>query len=184
MRHQFTALAATLLLASSIIAPAQSAPAPSAAQTQSSQANGVLSAAATEKLLPPSIFFKGQLATVQSRNSGAVRFPNGATLVATMVDSSGYSSAIRERFQLYLMNETPLRLAGKSLLPGCYGAGFLENGTFIVMDIGSHELLSVKTEADPSLKRPRPLQIIAGSGTGQFRLYNGRTFVTFEQGRE
>ena len=174
----------TVLLLASLVAGSAllQAQTPAASQAQSAQqTTGVLSPAATEKLLPANIFFKGQVASVQARNSGSIRFPDGSVLFAAMVDNSGYSSAVRERFQLYFLTETPVKVSGKSVAPGAYGAGFLEDGTFVLMDVGGHDLLTVHAESDINLKRPRPLQIVSGASQGQFRLYNGRNFVAIER---
>lgn len=141
---------------------------------------GLLQHAEVESLLPPSVFFQGQTATVQLRNAGAVRFPNGAIMFAVKVDTGGYSTSIQERYQDYLVTETTLQLgeatAAKPLPPGAYGIGFIAGG-LLVMDIGGHTLFTVPAQTDPALRRPTPLQVLAqGSG---FRLYSGRTYISF-----
>ena len=149
---------------------------PSAGTTQ--QQIGILSPAATEKLLPAAILFKGQLAPVQSRNSGAIRHPDGSLTVVSLVDSSGYSSGVRERFQLFLYTEVPLQLAPNKVLPsGFYGAGFLADNTMVVLDVASRDVMIVATTADPSMSRPRPLQLRSASASGETRLYLGRSYI-------
>src|ERR1700712_2218151 len=101
-----------------------------------------------EKLLPPSVYFKGQSAPLQLRNAAAARFADGPVLFASLVDTSGYSSSVRERYQFYLVTETPLTIAEHTLPPGAYGAGFLEDGSFVVMDIGGHDVLLSRTQRD------------------------------------
>jgi hypothetical protein len=39
-------------------------------------------------------------------------------------------------------------------------------------------LFSVAATHDTDLKRPTPLQVIANGSAGQFRLYQGRDYVT------
>jgi len=41
-----------------------------------------------------------------------------------MVDSSGYSTGLKEKYQAYLLNEVTLEIAGQTLKPGAYGFGF------------------------------------------------------------
>ncbi len=108
------------------------------------------------------MYFRGQTAPLQLRNAGAVRFPDNAVLFASLVDTSGYSTSVRERYQFYLVTEVPLRVGEKSLPAGAYGAGFLEDGTFVVMDIGGHDLLLSRTTRDENMQRPRPLQLVTG----------------------
>ena len=142
---------------------------------------GLLPQTELEKLLPPSVFFQGQSAPLQLRNAAAVRFPDNAILFASLVDNSGYSTGIRERYQFYLVTETAIEIAGKQLSPGAYGAGFLDDGSFLIMDIGGHDLMTTATAADDTLHRPRPLQLVAGSAQGEFRLYLGRRYAVLRR---
>jgi len=147
---------------------------------QPAPASGVLSSAETQRLMPPSVFFQGQTATVQIRNSFVMRFPNGGLVLAGLVDTGGYSSAIRDRYQFYLLADTPIEMGGKRLAPGAYGCGFLPDG-LLVMDLSGHELLRVATAKDAGLTRPRPLQMRAGKGADEVLLYLGREFVSVRQ---
>ncbi len=156
----------------------QNAPLPVAAGSVNQSGPDLLSSEQVSKLLPPAVFFKGQSAPLQLRNAAAARFADGAVLFASLVDTSGYSSNVRERYQFYLVTETPLAVADKALAAGAYGAGFLEDGTFVVMDIGGHDVLLSRTQKDDTMHRPRPLQLVAGTKAGELRLYLGRSFIT------
>jgi hypothetical protein len=169
------AIALTLAAAAPTSCPAQAAPV-----AESANAPGVLTRPELEQLIPPSVYFQGQSATVQVRNSGGVRFPGGAIAFAVKVDTGGYSTSVQERYQDYLITETALQLgegaAAKTLVPGAYGIGFLAGG-LVVMDLGGHTLFTVPAPADAELRRPSPLQVLA-HGAG-FRLYSGRSYVAF-----
>lgn len=150
-----------------------------AAAPAKATAPALLGPAQTQKLLPPAVYFKGQSATTQIRNSGGVRFADGAYLLAVLVDTSGYSSEVAQKYQAYLITEDPIRIGGKPLPAGIYGVGFVANHQFVVMDVGTHELLTAPSQTDATMKRPRPLQITAASGT--YRLYEGRQYVTVQK---
>ena len=170
-------LALTLVSSGFAFTQTSSSPAaPSAAVQQ--QPVGLLSPDLTEKLLPPSVLYKGQQAPVQSRNSGAIRYPDGALLIVSLVDSSGYSTGVREKYQFFLYTERSLSFNGKSLNPGFYGAGFLANNTLVITDVSGRDLITTPTTTDAALKRPRPLQIFASPDGSNLRLYLGRSFVT------
>lgn len=134
------------------------------------------------KLLPDKVFFRGQSAPTQARNSGGVRYADGFYVLATLVDNSGYSSGIREKYQAYFITEVPLEVGGQSLKPGAYGIGFLDADKFIVMDIGANDLFTTASKKDTDLKHPLPLQVVAGDG-GTYRLYKGRDFVEFHRAK-
>ncbi|MHB8302432.1 MAG: hypothetical protein ACYDC6_06275 [Acidobacteriaceae bacterium] len=130
------------------------------------------------KAMPATVFFHGQSATVQMRNAYGLRFPSGAMMLAALVDSSGYSSGIQQKYQGYLLTETTLTVDGRTLLPGAYGFGFLANDQFLVMNIGAMDVLKVPSKTDAAMTRPRPLAIVAGKQSGSYRLYEGKKFVS------
>ena len=154
--------------------PAEAAPAKEA----------VLKAAdITPKLFPEKVFFRGQTAGTQMRNTGGVRYADGFLVLAGLVDSSGYSTGLREKYQGYLINEVTIEVGGKTLKPGTYGFGFLEGNKFVVMDIGSNDLLEVASTKDSEMKHPVPLQVLATGDAGKYRFYHGRDFVEFHRGK-
>ncbi len=74
----------------------------------------------TPKIFPEHVFFRGQAAPAQLRNTGGVHFADDFYVLAGLVDSSGYSTAIREKYQGYLLNEVTLEIGGQTLKPGAY----------------------------------------------------------------
>lgn len=171
-------VAAAACVAFPITMPAQRTPADVAAQK-----SAILHPADLAKVVPGSVFFRGQSATTQLRNSGGVRFANGYLMFATLVDNSGYSTGIQQKYQAYFITEVPLEIEGHRLAPGAYGAGIV-NGRpglhFVIQDLGAHDLFEAPAKHDAALHRPVPLQVMAGSGAGKYRLYFGRNYVEFE----
>jgi hypothetical protein len=159
-----------------------------AAQQQGSaakaQAPGVLKPQQMNGLMPAEVFFRGQSATVQMRNSGGIRYADGMFTLMALVDTSGYSSGIQQRYQAYLISEVPLQLGdgadARVLVPGAYGVGFIQNDRFVVMDLGAKELLNVGSHHDAELHRPMPLQVL-DTPTGTYRFYEGRSFVALRR---
>jgi hypothetical protein len=141
----------------------------------------VLTAPEAAKLLPDAVFFRGQSAPIQARNSGGVQFGKDAFLLVSLVDTAGYSSSVQQKYQAYLITETAIDVEGHRLEPGAYGCGFLYANTFIVMDIGGHDLFSVGSSRDADLRRPTPLQVLPSPRGAGYRLYIGRDFINFAQ---
>jgi hypothetical protein len=133
------------------------------------------------KLFPERVYFRGQTAPVQLRNTGGVHFADDLYVLVGMVDSSGYSTAIKEKYQAYLLNEVTLEIAGQTLKPGAYGFGFLNGGKFVVMDLGANDVLQAASQRDAEMKRPVPLQVAASATAGSYRLYAGRDYVEFRR---
>jgi hypothetical protein len=151
--------------------------APSAIHAQGSAT--VLTAADAQKLLPSSVFYRGQSATTQLRNSGGVKFADSFYMLATLVDTSGYSTGLAAKYQAYFIVEVPTKVGGKSLPAGVYGAGFVGE-KFVLTDVGAHDVLTVAAGDDAAQKHPMPLQVVADP-SGGFRLYVQRKYVTFSR---
>jgi hypothetical protein len=143
---------------------------------------GVLKAADVgAKLFPDKVYFRGQVGTAQMRNAGGVRYTDGFLVLAALVDTSGYGSGIKEKYQAYLITDVAIEIGGQTLKPGAYGCGFIDNNKFAVMDLGANDLFQVTSTKDAEIKRPIPLQFVAASESGKYRLYHGRDFVEFRR---
>jgi hypothetical protein len=136
----------------------------------------VLKPADMQKLLPAAVYYKGQSAPTQLRNSGGVKFSDGYYLLATLVDNSGYASDVAAKYQAYFVAEVPVKIGGQSLPAGVYGVGFIAADKFVVTDVGGHDVLEVSSQTDQAMKRPMPMQVTTDAAGG-FRLYAGRRYV-------
>ncbi len=156
-------------------APAVRAGGPPAGQDTVLKASDI-----TPKIFPEHVFFRGKVAPAQLRNTGGVHFADDLFVLAGLVDSSGYSTAIKEKYQAYLLSEVTLEIGGKTIKPGAYGFGFV-SGKFILMDLAANNLIEVGGQRDAELKRPVPLQVAASSTGGTYRLYVGRDYIEFRR---
>jgi hypothetical protein len=163
--------AAGMLVAAALVVPAS---------IQAQGSDTVLKPADTQKLLPASVFYRGQSAPAQLRNSGGVKFSDGFFVLATLVDTSGYSTDVQSKYQAYFITEVPIKIGGENLAAGIYGVGFVGD-KFVVTDVGAHDVLTVNSGEDAGLKRPTPLQVLADAAGGGFRLYAGRRYVIFSR---
>jgi hypothetical protein len=152
--------------------------APGSIQAQGSDT--ILKPADIQKLLPASVYYKGQSAPTQLRNSSGVKLADGFFVLATLVDTSGYASDVQAKYQAYFITEVPLKVGGESLPAGIYGVGFVADNKFVVTDVGAHDVLTVNAGEDAGLKRPLPLQVVVDPAGG-FRLYAGRKYVIFSR---
>jgi hypothetical protein len=143
-----------------------------------SGANTVLKPADLEKLFPATVYYVGQSAPTQLRNSGGVKFGDGHYVLASLVDTSGYSTGVAAKYQGYLITEVPIMIEGKHLPAGAYGFGFIDGDRFLVTDLGGADLFSAHSTKDTGMTRPRPLEV-TDDAAGGFRLYSGRSYVRF-----
>lgn len=127
-----------------------------------------------KKVVPTTYFFAGQSAPVQARNSVGLKNAAGKLVLAALVDNSGYSTAIKEKYQGLLITETRLSFDGATLDPGEYGFGFKDD-KFIVMNVASTDVVSIASQNDDQLKRPVPLKLEKDGAA--YRLYAGKKYV-------
>ena len=138
----------------------------------------ILSADELKKATPNEFFFRGRKAPVQLRNAVGFQLADGKMTLAALVDASGYSTAIQQKYQGMLVTETKLDIGGSSLPPGQYGFGFTADGEFVVMDVANNEVLNTASQSDAELKRPVPLKLVE-DGAG-YKLYAGKKWVAIK----
>ena len=135
----------------------------------------VLTGAELTRVVPSGFYFQGLSAPTQMRNAAAARFGTTRHVIAGLVDTSGYSADVREKYVGFLITDSEITLNGEALPAGAYGFGFANEGKITIMDLAGKDLLSVPITNDKSLRRPRPLTMTADAGG--VRLYSGRNYV-------
>ena len=150
-----------------------------AASTWAQQASKhVLSADEVKKATPTEYFYRGQKAPVQVRNAVGFQLADGKMMLASLVDASGYSTAIQQKYQGLLITETKLDIGGSTLGPGQYGFGFAADGKFVVMDVANNDVLSTPYQTDQALQHAVPLKLVE-DGDG-YKLYAGKKWIAIK----
>jgi hypothetical protein len=137
----------------------------------------VLSGDDLKKVVPTSFYFEGQNGPTQMRNAAAARFGEKRYVIVALVDTAGYSSDIRAKYEGFLITDSEISLGGKNVGAGAYGFGVTKAGQFNLFDLGGKTVVSVSAPKDTALSAPQPLSIVKGSDG--MRLYRGRNYVTF-----
>ena len=135
----------------------------------------VLTAKDSARVVPTTFYFEGLSAPTQIRNSSAARFGVKRFVIAGLVDTSGYSTDVRAKYQGFFITDSPITLGGKDLSTGAYGFGFSDDGKFNIFDIGGNAVMSAGTAKDTALRRPRPLMMVKEKDG--LRLYAERSYV-------
>jgi hypothetical protein len=144
--------------------------------SQAQDAPKILPEAQLSRIVPTSFYFEGQSGPTQMRNSAVVMLAPKRNVIAGLVDTSGYSSEVRGRYEGFIITDSSITVSGAELGTGAYGFGFSQDGKMNIFDVGGKQVLSVPAQSDQQLKRPRPLMMMkAADGV---RLYSGRNYVT------
>jgi len=135
----------------------------------------VLAGQELTRVVPPGFYFQGLSAPTQIRNAAAARFGSNRYVVSGLVDTSGYSSDVREKYQGFFITDSPISVGGSAVEVGAYGFGFTNDGKFNLLDLSGKELMSVSATKDRALRRPRPLMMTKVGD--RLRFYTGRDYV-------
>jgi hypothetical protein len=127
-----------------------------------------------KNVVPAEFFFRGQKAPTQLRNSTGFQTAEGKITFAALVDVSGYSTSVQQKYQGMIVTESKLNIGGSELGPGEYGFGFAAD-KFVVMNVASEDTLSAPYQTDADLKRAVPLKMVE-DGAG-YKLYAGRKWI-------
>ena len=151
------------------------------ASTQTAQ-NGITVVTETrlKQLLPASVFIDGENVPTQERNAALVQLSNGKVLLASLIDTAGYSSAYQEKYTGVLLSQTGFTIGSKALDAGAYAFGRKKNGeaiTLYIYSLGGEQLAEIATQKQDNLRPVKPLQVIVNSD-GSARLYFGPSYVS------
>jgi len=150
------------------------------AQTASSKGATLVSDQRLKQLLPATVFLDGENVPTQERNAALLQLPNGKLLLASLIDTSGYSSAYQEKYSGVLLLQAGITIGSKNLDAGAYAIGQKKNGddvTLYVYNIGGDRVAELATQRQDSLRPVKPLQIVVAED-GSVRLYLGRYGVS------
>jgi hypothetical protein len=147
------------------------------AVAQSASAQAIVAGADLKKVVPDTYFFRGMSATTQLRNSSAIHYPDDFYVIVGLVDTSGYSTDVKAKYNGLFITEKTLKFGSSTLGPGQYGMGYTADGKFHILSVDGNELLVADIVMDEKLARPQPLKIVMDGATA--KLYLGKKFVTF-----
>jgi hypothetical protein len=133
-----------------------------------------------KQLLPATVFIDGENVPTQERNATLAQMPNGKLLLASLIDTAGYSSAYQEKYSGILLSQTGFTVGSKNLDAGAYAIGRKKDGdniTLYVYNLGGEQLAEIPAQKQDNLRPVKPLQIIVASD-GSARLYLGPYYVS------
>lgn len=127
------------------------------------------------QVLPTTFYFEGRTGPTQVRNAAAVRFGAKHHVIVALVDTAGYSSDIRAKYEGFFITDAKISIGGQDLAAGAYGFGVAKDNKFNLFDVGGNLLLSATGARDAQTRTPRPLSMLKDNGG--VRLYRGRSYV-------
>lgn len=128
-----------------------------------------------KKVLPTSFYFEGLSGPTQTRNAAAARLGDKRHVIIGMIDTAGYSTDVRAKYEGFFITDSKISLGGKDLATGAYGFGVTKEGQLNIFDLGGKLVLTVDAPKDSELKAPRPLTLTKGADG--IKMYRGKNYV-------
>src|SRR5690348_447612 len=88
----------------------------------------ILSETEAVKVVPSGFYFEGQSGATQRRNSAAARFGAKRYVIAGLVDTAGYSTEVKAKYEGFIITDSAVSVGGSDLAVGAYGFGFTTDG--------------------------------------------------------
>lgn len=129
-------------------------------------------------------YLEGNAIPTQKRNTVVLSGTDGKRLVFSLLDTSGYSNEIQQKYAGMMILERALAIGGAKVGVGAYGFGLHKPqppegaGTFFVYDVAGGKVAEAAAAYDAALAHPVPLQVLTKDGAS--RLYVGRHWVAIQ----
>jgi hypothetical protein len=130
-------------------------------------------------------YLEGNSIPTEKRNAALVKTPAGARVEFALLDTSGYSSQIQEKYSGMIISEGDLSLGGVKLGVGSFGFGTKmphppgnADAQVFFYDQAGKKLGECTAKKDSAAKAPRPLQVTVSGGGA--RLYLGVYWVELQ----
>lgn len=136
------------------------------------------------KMLPRDFVLEENAIPTEKRNTALVITPSGSRMLVGLLDTSGYSSQVQEKYLGMLIAEGSAEVCGHQIGVGSYGFGLAraagsaegKASMFMLYNQAGKRVARCPAKWDSQLKGPRPLQVVV-SGGGSARLYLSRNWV-------
>lgn len=138
--------------------------------------------------VPKDFYLEGNAIPTERRNAALLKTPAAPRVLFALLDTSGYSSQVKEKYIGMVVVEGNVSICGRPVGVGSYGFGLdkppstsSRDAKFFLYNQAGTELAQCAAKKDLQLKLPRPLQVVLGSGKAETaRLYLGRYWLELQ----
>jgi hypothetical protein len=139
-----------------------------------------LTGKAVESAIPSDFYLEGNRIPVEKRNAVLLKTPGGARLVLALIDTSGYSTQIQQKYIGMVITEGAVSVCSVPLNVGSYGFGLEKpagtssgDAKFHLYNQAGETVGDCAAKKDSAVKQPKPLNVVLSKEAGA-RLYLGR----------
>ena len=142
-----------------------------------------VTADAFNRAVPTDFYLEGNHIPVEKRNAAVLKNAQGARVVLALVDTTGYTSQIQQKYAGMLITETKISVCGNALGVGSYGFGLerpagagTADAPFRIYNQAGEKVGECTAKKDDSVKQPKPLATTTAKG-GPTKLYLGKYVI-------
>ncbi len=142
---------------------------------------------AFDSALPRDFYLEGNAIPTEKRNGILLKTPAGERVLIALIDTSGYSSQVRQKYSGMLIAEGRVSICGETVAVGSYGFGLDKpapiesrsattsgaDAKFFLYNQAGEKVAECAAKKDTQIKQPKPLQVVLNQGE-RARLYLGR----------
>ena len=128
--------------------------------------------------MPKDFYLEGNAIPTQKRNAALLKTAQGARVLFALLDTTGYSSQIRQKYVGMLISEADISVCSIPVKVGSYGFGLdrpaansSADATFFVYNQAGEKVGECASKKDTVIAQPKPLEFRDG------KLYLGRYWL-------
>lgn len=126
---------------------------------------------AFDSAMPKDFYLEGNAIPTEKRNAAMLKTPGGARVLLALIDTTGYSSQIKQKYIGMVITEGKISVCGTSVEVGSYGFGLdkpaatsKDDAKFHLYNQAGSEVASCAAPLDSALKVAKPLQVNVTKG--------------------
>jgi hypothetical protein len=131
-----------------------------------------------ESAMVKDFYLEGNAIPTQKRNAALAKTPAGARVLFALIDTTGYSSQIQQKYEGMIISEGNFTIGGQKLGVGSFGFGHTkpvatsnDDMKLYIYDQAGTKVAECSGKKDAGLAQPMPLQVVKGVPA---KLYLGR----------
>ena len=131
----------------------------------------VVKGKAFDSAMPKDFYLEGNAIPTEKRNAVLLKTAGGKRVVLALIDTTGYSSQIRQKYIGMVIAEGTFSVCGQQVTVGSYGFGLDKpsppsdaDATFHLYNQAGDKLFDCAAKKDTTAKQAQPLQVTTSGG--------------------
>jgi len=127
---------------------------------------------AFDNAVPKDFYLEGNAIPTEKRNAVLLKTPGGKRVVVALIDTTGYSSQIQQKYIGMVIAEGTFSVCGQKMTVGSYGFGLDKpappseaDATFHLYNQAGRKLFDCAAKKDTTATQAQPLQVTTTGGT-------------------